>query len=105
VAHIREDGEDVMTSLRQTLPFCDHVHLCNCLMDDTSNPLYGDKHVDFDCPGACWNYDDFANMFRGIKNLYKERDFTISLEITCRAEDNEAWFNNIINKSQWIFED
>ena len=105
VAHLREDGEDVMASLKQTLPFCDHIHLCNCVMDDPSNPLYGDKHVDFDCPGACWNYDDFAAMFRDIKNLYRDRDFTVALEITCREEDNEAWFNRLASGCQWLFED
>jgi len=105
VAHIREDGEDVMSSLRQTMPWCSHIHLCNCVMDDPGNPFYGDKHVDFDCPGACWNYDDFENMYRSILDLYKGRDFTITLEITCRAEDNEAWFNGIASRCQWIFKD
>ena len=105
VAHLREDGEDVISSLKQTLPWCNHVHLCNCLLDDPANLLYGDKHVDFDCPGACWNYDGFRDMFRNIKELYANRDFTITLEITCRAEENEAWFNSVVSRCQWIFED
>lgn len=104
VAHLREEGEDVMTSLRQTLPYCDHIHLCNCVMAP-SRELYGDKHVDFDYPGACWNYEDFKNMYRNIRDLYADRDFTITLEITCRAADNEAWFNNLISRCSWIFED
>ena len=105
VAHIREEGEDAMSSIRQTLPWCSHIHLCNCLMDDPANPLYGDKHVDFDCPGACWNYEDFSKMYRDIKNLYAERDFTVSLEINCRAEDNEAWFAGVASRCAWIFDD
>ena len=104
-AHLREEGEDVISSLRQTLPWCNHVHLCNCVMDDTANPLYGDKHVDFDCPGACWNYNDFRDMYRNIRDLYKNRDLTVSLEIICRAEDNEAWFDSVVSRCQWIFED
>ena len=104
VAHLREEGEDVMASLRQTLPYCDHVHLCNCVMDDPANALYGDKHVDFDCPGACWNYEDFRNMYRSIRSLYGDRDFTITLEITCRAADNEAWFADVASRCSWIFE-
>ena len=105
VAHLREEGEDVMSSLAQTLPWCDHIHLCNCLMDDPANPLYGDKHVDFDCPGACWDYEDFRGMYRDIRTLYGERDFTATLEITCRADDNEAWFDGVASRCQWIFED
>ena len=105
VAHIREEGEDVMSSLRQTLPWCSHIHLCNCVMDDPTNPLYGDKHVDFDCPGACWNYGDFENMYKDIKDLYKERDFTVTLEITCRAENNEAWFDGVASRCAWLFRD
>ncbi|MDR0582772.1 MAG: sugar phosphate isomerase/epimerase [Treponema sp.] len=105
VAHLREEGEDVMSSLRRTLPYCDHIHFCNCVMDDPSRELYGDKHVDFDYPGACWNYGDFENMYRNIRNLYKDRDFTIALEITCRATDNEAWFADVASRCSWIFED
>jgi sugar phosphate isomerase/epimerase len=105
VAHLREEGEDVMSSLRQTLPYCDHIHLCNCVMDDPAEELYGDKHVDFDYPGACWNYEDFRNMYRNIRDLYTDRDFTITLEITCRAADNEAWFDGVVSRCSWIFED
>ena len=105
VAHIREDGEDVMSSLKKTMPWCSHIHFCNCVMDDPGNPLYGDKHVDFDCPGACWNYDDFGKMYRNIADLYGDRDFTVTLEITCRAEDNEAWFDGVASRCQWIFKD
>ena len=103
VAHIRENFEDVMASLKQTLPWCSHIHLCNCVMDDPLDPFYGDKHVDFDHPGACWAYDDFGKMFGEIKSLYTERDFTISLEINCRAEDNKAWFKDVIAKCPWFF--
>jgi len=105
VAHLREEGEDVISSLRQTLPWCDHIHLCNCVMDDPSNPFYGDKHVDFDCPGACWTYDDFRGMYKDIRTLYGDRDFTVTLEITCRADDNEAWFDGVASRCQWIFEE
>jgi sugar phosphate isomerase/epimerase len=105
VAHLREEGEDVMASLKQTLPYCDHVHLCNCVMDDPANPLYGDKHVDFDCPGACWTYEGFRDMYRNILDLYGDRDFTVTLEITCRAEDNEAWFDTVASRCSWIFKD
>jgi hypothetical protein len=61
--------------------------------------------VDFDCPGACWNYDGFRDMYRNIQDLYGSRDFTITLEITCRAQDNEAWFADIASRCSWIFED
>jgi sugar phosphate isomerase/epimerase len=105
IAHIREEGEDVMGSLGQTLPYCNHIHLCNCLMDDPASPLYGDKHVDFDCPGACWDYDGFRDMYRNIQKLYSGRDFTITVEINCRAEDNEAWFDGVVSRCTWLFED
>jgi sugar phosphate isomerase/epimerase len=103
-AHLREEGEDVLASLRRTLPYCGHVHLCNCVMDDTANPLYGDKHVDFDCPGASWNYNGFRDLYGKIRGLYGNRDFTITLEITCRDEDNEAWFDGVASRCSWIFE-
>lgn len=103
-AHIREEGEDVMAALAETLPYCDHVHLCNCVMDDPADPLYGDKHVDFDCPGAAWDYQGFGDLYQSIRRLYHGRDLTVALEITCRTEDNEAWFDSVVSRCPWLFE-
>lgn len=103
-AHIREEGEDVMQVLRDTKPHCNHIHLCNCVMDDRSSPFYGDKHVDFDHPGACFSYRDFQHMFGSIRALYGGEPFIITLEITCRADDNFAWFDQIVRRCGWLFE-
>ena len=105
IAHTRLNNEDVISSLGKTLPWCNHIHLCNCVIDNPMDPFFGDYHVDFDFPGASWTYADFADIFEKIKNLYTERDFTISLEISCRAEYNKAWFNNVISKCPWFFTD
>lgn len=103
VAHIMEEGEDVMESLALTLPYCSHVHLCNCLLSDASHPMYGDKHVDFDYPGACFTYSDFEEMYLKIKRLYTGRDLTVSLEIMCRSADNPKWFDQVAAKTAWLF--
>ncbi len=105
VAHLREEGEDILPALTATLPYCAHVHLCNCLLADRAHPLYGDKHVDFDCPGACFSYADFEGMYRALLPLYKGRDWTVSLEIECRADDNAAWFDEVARRCAWIMED
>lgn len=102
VAHLREEGEEILPALLSTLPHCHHVHLCNCLMNDPSSPLYGDKHVDFDCPGACFGYADFERMHREIGALYGDRDYIITLEILCRAEDNDAWFDEVARRCAWM---
>jgi sugar phosphate isomerase/epimerase len=104
VAHLREEGEDVLESLTKTLPYCTHIHLCNCLMNDPSHPLYGDKHVDFDYPGACYGYQDFEIMYRKLRSLYDQRYFIITLESLCRSENNESWFDNIIKNTTWLFD-
>lgn len=103
-AHIREEGEDVGQVLRETKPYCNHIHLCNCLMDDPASPFYGDKHVDFDLPGACFSYRDFRRMFGELRELYASERCTVTLEITCRADDNFAWFDQVVRRCGWLFE-
>lgn len=104
VAHIREEGENVMESLRACLPYCNHIHLCNCLMDDANDAMYGDKHVDFDWPGACYGYEDFERMYGEIKQMYQGRDLIVTLEITYRAADNNAWFEQTARRCSWLFQ-
>jgi len=104
VAHLREESEPVMDALRATKPFCDHIHLCNCVMDDPAHPLYGDKHVDFDQEGAAFAYGDFERMFGEIKRLYAGEGFIATLEITCREADNFAWFDRVAARCAWLFQ-
>lgn len=103
VAHLREEGEDVLPALRQTLPYCGHVHLCNCVMDNKADEMYGDKHVDFDWPGASFGYADFEAMYGEILKLYEGRDLIITLEALCRAPDNFAWFDEMNRRCAWLF--
>ncbi len=105
IAHLREEGEDMLVALRQTLPFCGHVHLCNCVMNDETDAMYGDKHVDFDWPGACFDYGSFEVMYREILEMYEGRDLIITLEAQCRAEDNDAWFDEMARRCNWLFND
>ncbi len=105
VAHLREEGEDVLSALRQTLPHCGHVHLCNCVMDDAADAMYGDKHVDFDWPGACFDYGSFEAMYREILKMYEGRDLIVTLEAQCRAQDNDAWFDGMAQRCAWLFND
>ena len=104
VAHLIEEGEAVMHALRACLPWCSHVHLCNCVMDDPADSMYGDKHVDFDWPGASLTYADFQALFQELVALYGERDWTVTLEITCRAEDNIAWFDEVVRRCHFLWQ-
>ncbi len=102
VAHLEEEGEDILPALEKTLPYCNHVHLCNCLLGDKTSPFYGDQHVDFDQPGACFGYADFEKMYQDIKRLYRDKPLTITLEALCRAENNDAWFDVMAEKCAWL---
>lgn len=105
VAHLREEGEPVMEAIASTLPYCAHIHLCNCLMNDPAHPLYGDKHVDFDCPGACFGYADFERMYHRLRALYGSREWIITLEILCRDADNDAWFDAVVARCSWLWDE
>jgi sugar phosphate isomerase/epimerase len=102
-AHICEEGENAIESIRKVLPYCNHIHLCNCYMADPTHPMYGDKHVGFEFQGGCFGYDDFAKLYVELKDIFQDKDFTVTLEALCRDDDPELWFMAMVGSCQWLF--
>lgn len=52
LSHLLQLGEDPAVAVRQARPWCDHVHLANCVIRDPQNPWFGDRHPPFGTPGS-----------------------------------------------------
>lgn len=102
-AHVAEEGEDFMEAMAIAKPYCGHVHFANCVVKDTTDPFYGDKHVDFAYPGSEFQYETLKNLFGKLENLYGEAHLSIALEILCRAENPYQSFDGIMEQMPWFF--
>lgn len=93
-AHSAEVGEDFAQAVRETKPWCRHVHFANCNISQPDNPLYGDKHVGFEYPDTEWTPRTLEALFRTLEEIYPGDDeLRIGIEILCREDDPYAYFD------------
>lgn len=102
-AHIREEGEDFLAEVSRATDCCDHLHFANCVVDDPSDPMYGDKHVGFDYPGSAFPPAELRRIFAALQEIYQGRDCRIALEILCREPDPESYFRKLAGQIPWFF--
>ena len=100
-SHIAQLGEDPERSLILAAPYCDHVHIANCILDSGSS-LYGDKHPSFDIDSVVYSRTQLKLLTSIIIGNYRHRDLTIGIEIIS-AGDIEN-FENTLNNERWFFE-
>ncbi len=91
-AHVAEEGEDFMSTLKAIKQFCNHVHFANCYIKDKNSPLYGDKHVAFDYPDAEWSFEKYNNLLTDLSKMYSRQTLQIALEALCRTDDPYKYF-------------
>ena len=106
-SHLLQLGEDPITSIKKTFPYCNHIHLANCIIKDKSHELYGDKHPEFGVEGGEINLNELNDMIEEIKKLYKKTDLILGLEIIYRNKNNNKnyefnYFKNTTEKLNWI---
>lgn len=98
-AHTAEQGQNFLDALRDTRPYCNHVHFANCCLSDPSSPLYGDQHVGYEQPNSVWNYEAIEAFWPNLEQLWpSEEPLRVTCEILCRASDPEAYFRNVWNR-------
>lgn len=51
-SHLAQLGEKPEEAFAAAAPYVVHLHLANCVIRDSSSPLYGDKHPPFGWPGG-----------------------------------------------------
>lgn len=99
-SHLRQLGEDPLTSIKKAFKYCKHIHIANCVLDKES-PLYGDKHPRFGVKKGEFDSKSIKKIYNNICNMYKEHQLIISLEIICREDGPIEFFKQIINEIDW----
>ncbi|MFJ7513023.1 sugar phosphate isomerase/epimerase family protein [Peribacillus simplex] len=84
LSHLPMLGETPEKALTTTRDYLKHAHMGNCLIDDSNNPLYGDKHPRFGYPGSEIDIPELTEYLRTLLNIgYLEegKNRTLSFEI------------------------
>lgn len=102
-AHIALTFEDVIETVKLCKPFCDHIHIANCVVDP-SVELYGDKHPLFGYPGSVFSDEEAQTMYNDILDIYAGQDLYISPEMICRENDEKTYFGKMLNSMPWFFQ-
>ena len=50
-SHLIQLDEKLLDCIKKALPYCNHIHLANCVIKDKLHELYGDKHTEFGSDG------------------------------------------------------
>ena len=98
-SHLRQLDEEPLDSIKKAFPYCNHIHLANCIIKDKTSNLYGDKHPEFGIEGGEISIEELRNIQESIKKIYEESELMVGLEIICRKEDYKEeinYFKNIM---------
>jgi len=102
VAHVTELFEEVGAALALCKPFCNHVHLANCVLDTTSE-LFGDKHPFFGAEKSCYSVAQSKDLYEEIKAIYGDDDVTVSMEMIGHDPEYMAYMQKLVDHVSWFF--
>lgn len=100
-SHIKQLEEDPYASLLAAAPYCDHIHLANCVLEKTS-PLYGDQHPSFDTPGAVYTREQLAGLASFILENYKHPELIMGIEVI--ASGGIDALHGLLETEKWFVE-
>lgn len=69
LSHLPMQGETVRQALGETAEFINHAHIGNCVIRDTSDPAYGDKHPAFSHPKGENGVAQVREFLRGLLDI------------------------------------
>lgn len=99
ISHLRQLEEEPLDSIKKAFPYCNHIHLANCIIRDKTSNLYGDKHPEFGIEGGEISIEELRNILETIKKIYEGSELIVGLEIICRKEDYKEeidYFKNMM---------
>lgn len=85
-SHLRQLDEKPIDSIKKAFPYCNHIHLANCIIKDKTSNLYGDKHPEFGIEGGEISIEELRNILENIKEIYEGSELMVGLEIIYRKE-------------------
>ena len=96
LSHIAQLGEDPETALKLAKPYCNHIHLANCILV-SGHALYGDKHPLFAEKDASYTLDKIKLFARFLFAGYA-KDLTVSIEIIFHGTDQTDYMQQVIEE-------
>ena len=105
-SHLRQLDEEPLDSIKKGFPYCNHIHLANCIVKDKTSNLYGDKHPEFGIEGGEISVEELKNILEAIKEIYEGSELIVGLEIICRKENNKEeidYFENMMKNLSWFY--
>jgi len=105
-SHLRQLDEEPLDSIKKTFPYCNHIHLANCIIKDKTSNLYGDKHPEFGIEGGEISIEELRNVLETIKKIYEGSELMVGLEIISRKEDYKEeidYFENMMKNLSWFY--
>jgi len=87
-SHLIQLGEDPIKSIEKAFLYSNHIHLANCIINDKSHELYGDKHPEFGVNKGEINLEKVKNILYRIKKIYENNKLVLALEIIYRKVGN-----------------
>lgn len=96
LSHLRQLNENTIKSIEKAFNYCNHIHFANCIINDKTSNLYGDKHPEFGIDDGEISYKDLLNLYKKIINIYQGNKLTIGLEIICREEDENFFLKKLL---------
>ena len=105
-SHLRQLNEKPLNSIKKAFPYCNHIHLANCIIKDDTSNLFGDKHPEFGIEGGEISIEELRNILETIKKIYEGSELIIGLEIICRKENNKEeidYFENMMKNLSWFY--
>jgi sugar phosphate isomerase/epimerase len=101
-SHVAQLGEDLGAAWTAARPYCDHVHLANCVLEK-QHPLYGDKHPFFGVPGGVYTHQDACGFLSVLRE--DPLPLTVSLEVICPLNEAEdSFFSRLLSDTGWFFD-
>jgi len=97
ISHLRQLNEKPLDSIKKASPYCNHIHLANCIIKDKTSILYGDKHPEFGIEGGEISVEELKNILETIKEIYEGSELIVGLEIICRKENNKEEIDYLKN--------
>jgi sugar phosphate isomerase/epimerase len=89
ISHLRQLDEEPLDSIKKAFPYCNHIHLANCIVKDKTSNLYGDKHPEFGIEGGEISIEELRNILETIKKIYEGSELMVGLEIICRKKNKK----------------
>ena len=105
-SHLIQLNEKPIDSIKKAFPYCNHIHLANCIVKDKTLNLYGDKHPEFGIEGGEISVEELKNILEAIKEIYEGSELMVGLEIICRKENNKEeidYFENMMKELSWFY--